>query len=241
MTADKEEKPLYLGHRERLRQRFMIDEGASMPDYELLELLLMLAIPRRDVKPLAKNLLAKYGNLQKLLQTPAHQLLDDFNLSETTLGAIRLVNTLAKRTISLSLSSTNEPVFTNWDAFEDYCRLSFAGKNTEEFHVYFLDSNYRLKGEKTLSIGTIDGAPVHPREIIRAAMEHNCVNIILAHNHPNGVALPSSDDIATTESICAAAQTMGIRVCDHLIITSGKIYSFRAHGRLPRSMGYDEY
>lgn len=229
MTTPVKEKPLYLGHRERLRQRFMVDEGASMPDYELLELLLTMAIPRRDVKPLAKNLISRFGDIGEVIHAPAHELLDA-EVSPNAIVLLRLVATCAMRTAYDGFHDSDEPIFTNWVQFEEYCREKMAYKEVEEFRVFFLDGSHRLKGEKLITTGTINKSNIHPREIIRAALENKAVYVILAHNHPSGNVEPSKADINMTKAFEELAGVMDLKLFDHLIIGRNGTFSFRAAG-----------
>ncbi|MBR2137432.1 MAG: DNA repair protein RadC [Alphaproteobacteria bacterium] len=229
-TKDSDIKPDYLGHRSRLRARFMADEGASMADYELIELLLMMAIPRRDVKPIAKKLLAHYKDLYSLLHAPIVELQENFGLGDSAITCLKLVLTCSLRASSLFFANCDEPVITYWEQFEDYCRQQMAYNQVEEFRVFFFDDEKKYKGEKILSVGTINKTSAPPREIIRAAIEHKAVTIILAHNHPDGNCKPSDADKFVTNQICTVAQAMEIEVFDHLIVTQNEIFSFRRAG-----------
>jgi len=230
MTTKADETPQYLGHRERLRQRFMVDCGNSMPDYEILELLLTMAIPRRDVKPLAKNLINQYGDLAKVLHAPTHKLLDESNLSTNAIVLLKLIVTCASRISSNYFAENNHTILSNWDNFLDYCHNKMAHKEIEEFRVFFFDDDLNYLGDKVLSTGTINRSYAHPREIIREAIEHKAVYVILAHNHPSGDCAPSEADKRLTEKICAATDIMDIIVYDHLIITLNNIFSMRDAG-----------
>lgn len=229
MTTQVEEKPLYLGHRERLRQRFMVDDGASMPDYELLELLLTMAIPRRDVKPLAKKLISHFGDIGEVLHAPAHELMDA-GVSPNAIVLIRLVASCAMRSAYDGFHDSDEPIFSNWMQFEEYCREMMAYKEVEEFRVFFLDGTHRLIGEKLITTGTINKSSIHPREIIRAALENKAVYVILAHNHPSGNVEPSKADIQMTKAFEELAEVMDLKLFDHLIIGREGIFSFRSVG-----------
>lgn len=156
MTDDKQEKPLYLGHRERLRARFLADDGASMPDYEVLELLLTMSIPRRDVKPLAKKLVAQYGDIGGVLHAPAHELIDVCGLSVNTLALLKVVATCALRSSSACFSDSDQPIIAYWDQFEDYCRQLMAYNEVEEFRVFFFDDVLHYKGSKLMNTGTVN-------------------------------------------------------------------------------------
>jgi len=235
MTTTAKEKPLYLGHRARLRTRFLADDGASMPDYEVLELLLTMSIPRRDVKPLAKKLIAKYGDIGAVLHAPANELLEVCGLSENTLALLKVVAACSLRLSSAAFSDRDEPIIAFWDQFEDYCRQLMAYKDIEEFRVFFFDSALHYKGSKLMNTGTIDKTSAHPREIIRAALEKKAVSIVLAHNHPSGDCKPSNADRRLTNDILLVAEAMDIDVYDHLIITRNKIFSFRSAGFIKSS------
>lgn len=216
MTDDKQEKPLYLGHRERLRARFLADDGASMPDYEVLELLLTMSIPRRDVKPLAKKLVAQYGDIGGVLHAPAHELIDVCGLSVNTLALLKVVATCALRSSSACFSDSDQPII--------------AYNDVEEFRVFFFDDVLHYKGSKLMNTGTVNKTMAHPREIIKAALDNKAVIIILAHNHPSGECKPSAADKQLTEEIRMVADAMDIEVYDHLIVTRNEIFSFRNSG-----------
>lgn len=230
MTTTSKDEPLYLGHRARLRARFLVDDGASMPDYEILELLLTMSIPRRDVKPLAKKLIAHYGDIGAVIHAPAHELLNVCGLSENTLALLKIVSTCALRSSSSVFNDSDEPIITFWDQFEDYCRQLMAYKDVEEFRVFFFDSALHYKGNKLMNTGTINKTAAHPREIIKASLDNKAVIIVLAHNHPSGECKPSEADRMLTRDIAMIAEAMDIEVYDHLIVTRNKIFSFRNSG-----------
>lgn len=228
-TQDKQEDPLYIGHRERLRNRFLVDDGASMPDYELLELLLTMAIPRRDVKPLAKKLIRRFGNLADVVHAPSHKL-QDAGLSSNSIVLLRLVHACCLRCSFDELRESDEPIFSMWMQFQDYCREKMAYKEVEEFRVFFLDSSWRLKGEKVVTTGTINKTNVHPREIIRLAIENKAVYVVLAHNHPSGNTKPSNADVEFTKNLEELLIVMDVKLFDHIIVGKNSFYSFRDKG-----------
>ncbi len=236
----REEQPSYYGHRERLRTRFMADEGASMPDYELLELLLTMAIPRRDVKPIAKVLIDKFQNIQGVLNTPSHKLLEEAELSPNAIVLLRLIHTCMLRSSYQGFTVSEEPTVLNWSQLEEHYWQKLAYSEIEEFHVCFLDESCHYKGGKQLSSGTINQATVHPREIVRAAIENQAVYVILVHNHPSGSYKPSGYDIAVTREIEALAEVMNFEVFDHLIIAKDGVYSFRKEGLIVPKKKRDE-
>lgn len=229
-TENTEEQPSYYGHRARLRERFMVDEGASMPDYEILELLLTMAIPRRDVKPLAKKLLKKFGDLKTVLHMPAHELLDACNLPPNAIVLLRLFNTCMLRSSYAGFMVSEDPLISSWEYFEEFCWNSLAYKEVEEMWMFFFDNEMHYKGGKLLSTGTINKAIVHPREVIRLTIENKAAKIVLAHNHPSGKIKPSDFDKAMTEEIEALSEMMSYELYDHLIIGKEGIFSFRAAG-----------
>lgn len=231
MTAEnKEEQPSYYGHRARLRERFMVDEGASMPDYEILELLLTMAIPRRDVKPLAKKLLKTFGDLKTVLHMSAHELLDACDLPPNAIVLLRLFNTCMLRSSYAGFTVSEDPVISSWDYFEEYCWNNLAYKEIEEMWIYFFDNELHYKGSKILSTGTINKAIIHPREVIRLIIENKAAKVVLAHNHPSGEIKPSDFDIAMTKQIETLSEMMNYELYDHLVIGKEGIFSFRSAG-----------
>lgn len=240
MTTQEEQEPSYLGHRERLRTRFMADEGASMPDYEMLELLLTYAIPRRDVKQIAKRLINQFDNLKGVLHAPAHKLLDIKGVTPNTIVLLRLVHACMLRSAYVGLTVSEEPVIGSWEQLEEYYWQKLAFAEVEEFHVCFLDASYHYMGGKQLSSGTINQASVHPREVVRAALENKAVYIVIIHNHPSGQYKPSKYDIAVTREIESLAEVMNFELYDHLIVAKDGVYSFRREGMLTPKKKRDE-
>lgn len=221
-----DETPDYLGHRQRLRDRFLSGGGKSMPDYELLELVLTIAIPRRDVKPLAKKLITKFGNFANVINAPIEELMNFEGLKETSVCALKLIKEGAIRTSWQSFSNFDAPVINNWDAMIDYCRTSMAHQQNEEFKIIFLNSKLVVIGEESQARGTVDQVSIHPREVIKSAMDKGASAIILVHNHPSGNVTPSKADIEITKKIKTAAEAVDIRLLDHIIISKSDCYSF---------------
>ena len=230
MTTQAEEKPLYLGHRARLKERFMVDNGASMPDYELLELLLTMAIPRRDVKPLAKKLISKFGSLGEVIQAPAIRLLDEAKLGVNTVVLLKAIASCMSRISYAKFADSDEPVISSWEMFEDYCWQIMGCKEVQEFRIFFFDSDLHYKGSKLLTTGTINKVSIHPREVVKAALENNAVKVILAHNHPSGEPKPSEADKRLTRGIEELAEVMDFELYDHVIVGKNGIFSFRNAG-----------
>lgn len=227
MRAKIEETPLYYGHRERLRERFLADEGASMPDYEVLEMLLGYANPRRDMKPLAKKLIEQYGDIAGVINAPINRLREDFKLSDYSIGLLKGVKVCMLRANWSFFSKSDAPIFSVWEQFEDYCRGKLAYKEVEEFWVFLFDADMHFIAEKQISTGTVDKSYAPPREVIRAAIDNKAVKIVLAHNHPSGDSSPSNEDILRTKAIMEAAEVMGMEVVDHLVVARSNVTSFR--------------
>ncbi|MBR1904536.1 MAG: DNA repair protein RadC [Alphaproteobacteria bacterium] len=232
----KEEKPLYLGHRERLRKRFLKDDGFSMDDYEVLELLLTYAIPRRDVKPLAKQLLAAYQHdLGAVLHADPKMLAEKFKIGEMPVALFKLVNTCAARMASACFSDRKTIILSNLDSVVEFCRHKMAYLDVEEFRVFYLDQQYHYIGEELLSRGTINRTHVYSREFFRHAIDAKAMNVILCHNHPNGDCKPSEEDKVLTKNLCEELTAVDISIVDHLIVTRNDYFSFSLTGLIPNS------
>jgi DNA repair protein RadC len=207
----------------------MIDLGESMPDYELLELLLTFALPRRDVKPLAKNLIAKFGSFAKVINAPQYQLEDVPGLSENSIALIKLFVAASKRISGQMLKNADVPVIANWDYLIDYCKTTMAYQDVEEFRVLFLDAKLKLIADSLLQRGTVDHVTIHPREVVKQVIEKKASAIILLHNHPTGSVEPSKADVQVTKQIQIALETMDVTLVDHIIIGADNVYSFKEH------------
>jgi DNA repair protein RadC len=225
----KPETPHWQGHRARLRQRLLQQGEAALQDYELLELLLGGALPRRDVKPLAKKLLAEFKTLWALLHAPEPQL-RAAGLTDATIGLLRVTGAVALRAQRGEI--LQRPLLANWQKIVDYCRMALAHETKEQFRILFLDRRNQLLRDEIMQRGTIDHTPVYPREIVQRALELSAGAIILVHNHPSGDPTPSSADIAMTQQIKLACKAMEIELHDHLIIAGQSTVSFRELGLL---------
>ncbi len=221
----REPEPHYHGHRQRLRDRFMDAGEAALADYEMLELLLFRAIARRDVKPLAKALIARFGSYAEAVAARPERLREVDGLSEAAIVEIKLVEAAAKRLARGALQK--RPVLSSFMEVLDYCRTAMAFAEREEFRILFLDKRNALISDEVQGVGTIDHTPVYPREIVRRALELGSSALILAHNHPSGDPTPSAADIRMTKDIAAIAQPFGITVHDHLIVGRHGHASFR--------------
>lgn len=223
------EKPHWSGHRERLRQRLFTSGAEALQDYELLELLLGTALPRRDVKPLAKKLLHEFKDLWSLLHAP-DQRLRDSGLGESAIGLLRATGAIALRAQRGQV--LERPLLGSWQKIVDYCRMALAHESKEQFRLLFMDRRNQLLHDETMQRGTIDHTPVYPREIVQRALELGAGAVVLVHNHPSGDPTPSAADIDMTKRIVAACQAVEITVHDHLIIGRGKVTSFKQLGLL---------
>lgn len=221
-------KPDYVDHRKRLRQRFLDGGADALPDYELLELLLTMAIPRGDVKPAAKALMARFGTFDGVVNASVDDLRTVKGLGEVSPVAIKVVRAAADRLLRSEV--TGKPVLSSFEAVIDYCRLSMGFEEREQFRVLFLDRKNNLLTDEVQQKGTVDHAPVYPREVARRSIELNATAVILVHNHPSGDPTPSRADIAMTKEIVAAAKAVGVTVHDHIVIARDSHASLRALG-----------
>ncbi|MBU3028828.1 RadC family protein [Paracoccus marinaquae] len=223
--------PSYLAdHRARLRERFLQGGAAAMPDYELLELVLFRAIPRQDVKPLARRLIDRFGDFNRVLTAPAPRLQEVEGVGPAVVVEMKIIEAAAQRLARARVM--NRPALSGWQALLDYCHTTMAHRETEQFRVLYLDRRNVLIADEEQGRGTVDHVPVYPREIIRRALELNVSALILVHNHPSGDPTPSEADIAMTARIAQAADSMGITIHDHIIIGRSRELSFRAEGLL---------
>lgn len=224
--------PHYHGHRKRLRERFVKNGLAGFAEHEVLELLLTLAIPRTDVKQPAKALLERFGNLRGVLDAPLPELRSVDGIGEVAAIGLHLVRETA--TLYLQQGSEGGDVLRNATKISDFWRARIGGLKHEVFAVAYLDSAYRLlrDGVETLQEGTIDRAAVYPRRVVEAALRRQAAALVLAHNHPNGNVQPSEQDKVLTRAIVLAAETIGLRVVDHLVVAPDETFSFRKAGLL---------
>ncbi|MGE5476645.1 MAG: RadC family protein [Bacteroidales bacterium] len=221
--------PHYHGHRERLRDRFLA-EPEALPDYEVLELLLASVIPRRDTKPLAKELIEEFGGFAEVLAAPAPVLENFKGVSAATAAYLKVVEHAAQR--MLKLQTMDKPVLSSWHALLDYCTAAMARKPVEQFRLLFLDRKNILIADEVQQRGTVDHTPLYPREVVRRALELNASAVILVHNHPSGDPTPSKADIEMTRTVRDALRAVGITVHDHLIVGRKGHTSFKSVGLL---------
>ena len=223
--------PSYLAdHRKRLRTRFMEGGAAAMPDYELLELVLFRAIPRQDVKPLARLLLDTFGDFNRVVSAPASRLAAVPGAGDAVVQELKIIEAAAHRMARSKVM--NKQVISSWDALLDYCHTSMAHGETEQFRVLYLDRKNTLIADEQQARGTVDHVPVYPREVVKRALELNASSLILVHNHPSGDPTPSEADISMTRQVQDAATALGLSLHDHLIIGKSRELSFRSAGYL---------
>ena len=202
----------------------------ALPDYELLELVLFRAIPRRDVKPLAHALMAHFGDFNRVLSAPVARLKDIPGIGDAVITELKVVEAAAQRMARSRI--LKQHVVSSWDALLDYCHTAMAHRETEQFRVLYLDRKNVLIADEEQAKGTVDHVPVYPREVAKRALELNASALILVHNHPSGDPTPSQSDISMTEQIAAACAALGLTLHDHLIIGKSRELSFRSEGYL---------
>jgi DNA repair protein RadC len=214
------------GHRARMRQRLLKCGPDALADHEMLEMILFIALPRRDTKPIARELLVRFRTFGGVVGAPETELRGTDGVGEAGAAAIKLIQAAAVRMMRQDLFA--QPVLATWDRLTDYLMAMMGHERTEQFRVLFLDGRNKLLADEVQGVGTINHAPAYPREVVRRCLELHATAIILAHNHPSGEPTPSREDISVTKQIAQAAATMGISLHDHIVIGQGKWLSFRA-------------
>ena len=217
--------PHYYGHRERLRTRFREAGSDALSDYELLELLLFRAAPRRDVKPLAKILIAKFGSFAEVISAPESRLREVKGLGDAAITELKVVQAAANRLLRGEVS--RRKILSSWSTVLDYCRTTMAFADKEQFRILFLDKRNQLIADEVQQVGTVDHTPVYPREVVKRALELSATALILVHNHPSGDPTPSRADIQMTQAIIDVAKPLGIAVHDHIIVGKDGHASFK--------------
>jgi DNA repair protein RadC len=217
--------PHYHGHRERLRQRFREAGSDAVSDYELLELVLFRTIPKKDLKPIAKQLLETFGSFAEVLAAPAHRLQEIKGIKEASSTDLKIVHAAASRLTRGEVRK--RPVLSSWSSVLDYCRTAMAFADKEQFRILFLDKRNQVIADEVQQTGTVDHTPVYPREVVKRALELSATALILVHNHPSGDPTPSRADIVMTEAIIDVAKPLGIMVHDHIIVGKDGHASFK--------------
>jgi DNA repair protein RadC len=218
------------GHRARMRTRLLTAGPDALADHEMLEMVLFLALPRRDTKPIARALLDQFGGFGAVIAAPLADLMRIEGLGEAGAAALKVVQAAALRLVRGAVME--QPVMNDWDKLMDYLVARLAHEKVEQFRVLFLDNRNRLLGDEMLGQGTVNHAPVYPREVVKRALELHANSIILTHNHPAGDPTPSREDIAMTRDIQRAAQALRIVVHDHVVVAGSRWVSFRQEGLL---------
>jgi DNA repair protein RadC len=230
LVPDAAAAPGHLGHRSRLRNRLLTAGPAALADHELLEMLLFIALPRRDTKPIARDLIGRFGGFAEALAAPPPALMEVEGMGEAGAAALKAVQAAALRMMVAELRAA--PLLNNWDRLIAYLTAATARAPIEQFRVLFLDAKNRLLADEAQAEGTVNHTPVYPREVVKRAIALNATALILVHNHPSGDPTPSRADIEMTAEVKAAAAALGIVVHDHLIIGRGRHLSFRREGLL---------
>jgi DNA repair protein RadC len=220
--------PDHAQHRQRLRERFMRAGVVALHDYELLELVLFRAIPRRDVKPLAKKLLNTFGDFNHVVSAPPRRLAEVQGVGDAVVQELKIIEAAAHRFAQAKVIGRN--AISSWDALVTYCRQRMAHEAIEQFRILFLDRKNTLIADEAQQVGTVDHVPVYPREVVKRALELNASAIILVHNHPSGDPTPSQADIDMTGRVCRACVAVGLSVHDHIIVGKENVASFHALG-----------
>lgn len=208
--------PHFHGHRERLRDRFRTAGAEALSDYELLELVLFRALPRRDVKPLAKALISKLGSFAEVVNASPARLREIGGLGEAAITELRLIAASAQRIARGQVKQ--RALLSSWANVIDYCRTAMAFADKEQFRILFLDKRNQLIADEVQQVGTIDHTPVYPREVVKRALELSATAIIMVHNHPSGDPTPSDADVQMTKAVIDVAKPLGIAVHDHIVV-----------------------
>ena len=222
MIKPEDMQSLQAGHRARLRKKFL---DGQLAEYEILELLLTYAIPRRDVRAMSRQLFKKYGSISALLETPYDQLMENEGVRENTSTFFKVLHKLMQLEYKTCLDAA--PIFHNYDKLENYCKLIVGGKKIEEFHVFYLDASYKLLEDQLHSSGTVNWAAVYIREIAKRALDLNARFVVLLHNHPTPYTSFSEQDIKITQELAETLYKLGIGLYDHLLVSADVVYSAR--------------
>ncbi len=218
------------GHRQRMRTRLLTAGPDSLADHELLEIVLFLALPRRDTKPIARALLTRFGSFANVIAAPLPELRGVDGMGEAGAAALKTVQAAALRLVRSEVQ--DRPLLGNWDQLMAYLNAVLSRERVEQFRILFLDNRNRLLADEAQARGTVNHTPVYPREVAKRALELHATALILVHNHPSGDPTPSRADIQMTQEIKAALATLSVLVHDHVIVGNGRWLSFREKGLL---------
>lgn len=224
-----ENQPDYIGHRARIENKFLTYGHEVFADYEFLELILMCALPRIDVKPLAKQLLAAFGSLNGVITATPEELTKIKGIKNHTVLLLKIILATCQRLTTEKIKEG--PILKDWISLLNYCQMVYANETVEKMRILFLDNGLHLIHDEVHQKGTVDHIPVYPREILKRALDLNASSVVMMHNHPSGDINPSKADIEATKEVRRLLETVGIEFVDHLIIGKGQnVYSFRVHG-----------
>jgi DNA repair protein RadC len=218
------------GHRARMRARLLSAGPDALADHEMLEMILFLALPRRDTKPIARALMTRFGSFAAAIAAPLQDLRGTEGLGESGVAALKAVQAAALRLVRAEVM--NQPVLDNWDRLMDYLNAVLARERVEQFRVLFLDNRNRLVADEAQARGTVNHTPVYPREVVKRALELQATGLILVHNHPSGDPTPSSADLQMTQEVKRAAEALSLLLQDHVVVGNGRWLSFREAGLL---------
>lgn len=230
MTDENLQQPHYLGHRQRLRDKLLNNGSEALADYELLELVLSIAIPRRDVKPLAKELINTFKTFGGVITANQSDLKQVKGVGDTVIATLKIIEASQIKTLKDKIENTS--IISSWTELIDYCKLNIGNKDTEEFHILYLNTKCHLIKDETHSTGTINTSSVYPREILKEVLKIGATSIIIVHNHPTGDTTPSKADIQITNKIKETLKTIDVSLHDHLIVAKGNYISFKMLGLL---------
>ena len=219
-------EPMYIGHRQRLKERFVRSEGADMADYEAVELLLTYAIPRRDVKPLAKALIKEFGSFAGVISAPMDRLLEVSGIKDNSAVLIKFIEFAAKKLSWQNLAFEDAPYITSTDSLIEFCRCSMGYSEVEVLRLIYVDSKLKVIGTEILQKGSISSVNISPRDIVTKALKKNASGIIMVHNHPSSDPRPSKNDIGATKLVKLACDAVGVTLHEHIVITPSDFYSF---------------
>jgi DNA repair protein RadC len=223
------EEALYIGHRQRLKERFLRAKGSDMADYEAIELLLTYAIPRRDVKPLAKNLIKEFGSFAGIITADYQRLLEIEGIKENSATLIKFIEFASQKLSWQNLACDDTPFISSTDALIEFCRCAMGYSEVEVLRVIYVDTKLKVIETEVLQKGSVSSVNINPRDIVTNALKKNASGVIMVHNHPSGDPKPSSNDIEATKRVKSACDTLGIVLHEHLIITPSDYYSFAKH------------
>lgn len=230
LDLDSRATPGAEGHRARMRHRLLTAGPDALADHEMLEMLLFIALPRRDTKDIARRLIARFGSFPAAIAATPNDLRGVEGVGDAGVAALKLAHAAAVRLLRAEV--IDRPVLSNWDKLMAYLNAVMAREKIEQFRILFLDNRNRLIADEAQSRGTVNHTPVYPREVVKRALELHATALILVHNHPSGDPAPSRDDVAMTNDIVEAARVLSVTVHDHIIVGNGRWLSFRQEGLL---------